>query len=174
MKLVEPSADYRETFLDFVRDVKNTGYLTYDIYRSAETDFGAYLRKLKDQAAGINIDEGWCPCRSFWLVDDSAAVAGVIRIRFDMKPELRMNFGNIGYEIKSSERGRGYGSLLLNEGLKEARKLGLKTAVLICRPGNTASAGLIRKFGGELTAEFCDGDISLLRFEIDLEKKDKG
>ena len=157
MKLITPSTEYEESFMDFVRDTKETGYESYDLYRKAETDFGGFLSDLKDAAAGLNQTCGWPACSSFWLIDDEQ-VAGVIRIRHDVESPLQQKLGHIGYEIKSSERGRGLGSRLLQLGLSEAEKLGLDDVLITVHEDNAASMRLIEKFGGRFIQSFDDED----------------
>ena len=60
-----------------------------------------------------------------------------------------MNFGgHIGYWVRPSERGRGYGKLMLRLALPKARRLGIHNALVTCDLGNTASRKVIEANGG--------------------------
>ncbi len=39
LRLVEPTILYKESFLEFVKDVKETGYESYEHYIEAESSF---------------------------------------------------------------------------------------------------------------------------------------
>ncbi|QUH27658.1 GNAT family N-acetyltransferase [Vallitalea guaymasensis] len=168
VKLVEPSILYRDSFLEFIEDVKETGYESYELYTKAEEDFNEFIKDLLDSSKGINIPEGWIPCSSFWLVDDVGEVIGVIRIRHSVDSEFLQMIGHIGYEIKSTHRNKGYGSKLLELGLVEARKLGLEEVIITCNENNIGSRKIIEKFKGKYIKSIFDTDDqrNLLQYKI--------
>ncbi|GMQ60532.1 GNAT family N-acetyltransferase [Vallitalea sediminicola] len=158
IKLVEPSIVYRESFIEFIEDVKETGYESYELYTKAEKDFNEFIKDLLDSSKGINIPEGWVPCSSFWLVDNVGEVIGVIRIRHSVDSEFLQMIGHIGYEIKSTHRKKGYGSKLVELGLLEARKLGLEEVIITCDENNIGSKRIIEKFKGKYIKSFFDDE----------------
>ncbi|GMQ64450.1 GNAT family N-acetyltransferase [Vallitalea maricola] len=168
VKLVEPSILYRESFLDFIEDVKETGYESYELYSKAEKDFNEFIKELLNSSKGINIPEGWVPCSSFWLVDNLEEVIGVIRIRHCVNSEFLEMVGHIGYEIKSTHRKKGYGSKLLELGLVEARKLGLEEVIITCDENNIGSRKIIEKFKGKYIKSIFDMDNqrNLLQYKV--------
>lgn len=168
LKLVEPSVEYKESFLDFVEDVKKTGYESYNLYTKSEEDFEEFIIDLKNSGLGINLPEGWAPCSSYWLVDAIREVVGVIRIRHRVDSEFLQKIGHIGYEIKSTRRKEGNGSKILELGLSEARKIGLKNALITCDEGNIGSKKIIEKFNGKYKGSFVDDESGkiFLQYEI--------
>jgi predicted acetyltransferase len=76
--------------------------------------------------------------------------------------------GHIGYEIRPTQRKRGYGKLILRLALQEARALGIDRALLTCDCTNAASRRIIEANGGMLEDELQQGDgkPSKLRFWI--------
>ncbi len=100
VKLVLPNIKYRKSFLEFVKDVKETGYESYPLYVKAEEDFEAFVAEQEDQSNGINIPDDWVPYNSYWLVNLNEEVIGVIRVRHRVDSVYLETKGHIGYEIK--------------------------------------------------------------------------
>lgn len=168
IKLFEPSILFKDSFLEFVEDVKNTGYESYELYTKAEEDFQEFVTDLTNSSKGFNIPQGWVPCSSYWLVDDSGEVVGVIRIRHRVDSDYLQMIGHIGYEIKSSRRKEGYGSKLLELGLTEARKIGLEKVLITCDEDNVGSIRIIEKFNGKYKKSFVDDESgkNVLQYEV--------
>lgn len=61
--------------------------------------------------------------------------------------------GNIGYKIRPSERGKGYGNIILEEILKVAKKMSLETVFLQCQSDNIPSKKVILHNKGILIKE---------------------
>lgn len=89
------------------------------------------------------------PFSTFWLVDGPQFL-GRIAIRHRLSPPLEEQGGHIGYAVRRSARGRGYGHAVLQLGLAEAKKLGLSRVLLTCEEGNEPSMRIIEKAGGTL------------------------
>ena len=67
-----------------------------------------------------------------------------------MNEALRKHGGNIGYSIRPSERGKGYGTKMLKEMLKIAKGCGLDKALLTVADDNIPSRRVVENNGGEL------------------------
>ena len=61
--------------------------------------------------------------------------------------------GNIGYGIRPSARGRGFGTELLRQTLVRARELGLSRVLLTCAQRNLPSVRTILGNGGRLDSQ---------------------
>lgn len=167
-KLVRPSAYFRVTFLDFVADVKATGYESYSLYIKAEDNFDEFIIQLNEASEGKNLPEGWVPCSSFWLVDEKEEVIGVIRIRHSVDSDFLQMIGHIGYEIKSTQRKMGHGTNILKLGLIEAKKIGLGVVLITCDEDNLGSLRIIEKFDGKYKKSFINPDTNKIvkQFEV--------
>ncbi len=155
MELVRPSTKYKESFIEgikeFQTDTEKTRFRhVHNINISeVEKDFEAYLEKLEKQALGIDLPSGYVPATTLWLVDDGEYI-GSANIRHILNENLLKMGGNIGYGIKPSKRGKGYGTKILELALSEAKKLGIDRVLVTCDDDNIGSAKIIEKNGGVL------------------------
>ncbi len=147
LRLVEPNEGLRDAFLEMARDWQQAGE---DRYAAALEDFPAYLRRLRDYARGIGLKPGHVPETTYWLLRGEETIVGVGRLRHRLTLALRELGGHIGYDIRPSERRKGYGTALLGLTLREARARGLRRVLLTCDDDNVASARIIEKNGGVL------------------------
>jgi predicted acetyltransferase len=121
------------------------------------TDFPEYLKAQVDMSKGLGIDLTiYVPQTRYWLIIDGRPV-GVGKLRHYLNDSLRIFGGHIGYSIRPSERGKGYGGLILSELLKEAQRKGIAEALLMCREDNIRSRKVIEHNGGSLE-DISDGE----------------
>lgn len=97
----------------------------------------------------IDLPEGLVEQSIFWLYDDDIPV-GFGKIRHRLTDSSRINGGNIGYAINNRFRGKGYGKLILNLLLLEAKKMKIGEILLTVDNGNEASKRIIEENGGVL------------------------
>lgn len=87
--------------------------------------------------------------RAFWLVDETGRILGGSGLRERGTPFLLYEGGHIGYDIRPSERRKGYGTLILALTLQKAREMGFKRVMLSCEPDYLPSVQVIVKNGGK-------------------------
>lgn len=80
-------------------------------------------------------------------------LVGTIQLRHSIPKPLEICGGHIGYEIRPSERRKGYGKAMLKEVLKIARQLGMKRVRIDCDKENAASRNTILACGGVFDKE---------------------
>jgi predicted acetyltransferase len=117
------------------------------------TDFEGFIQLCSDEAVGRNLPLGRVPQSTFWLVRDGRRILGCSRLRHTLNAFLEEEGGHIGYDVRPSERRRGYGTLLLRLTLDKARDLGLKRVLITADSRNVASWRIIEKNGGILQSE---------------------
>ena len=88
--------------------------------------------------------------RVFWLIDETGRILGSSEVRERDTPFLIYEGGHIGYDIRPSERRKGYGTLILALTLQKAREMGFKRVMLSCEPDYLPSVQVIVKNGGKL------------------------
>ncbi|MGO4695937.1 GNAT family N-acetyltransferase [Paenibacillus sp. 2TAB26] len=120
----------------------------YDIDYS---QFPAFIRKNIAISQGIDLLPQHVPQTVFWLFVDSYPV-GYGKLRHYLNDNLKISGGHIGYTIRPSKRGKGYGTVMLNELLKNAENMGIKDVMLSCVESNIASRRVIELNNGVLEA----------------------
>ena len=150
VRLVEPAADLEAAFRDMAAEWRASGV---DRFAQALSDFAAYVQALEAQKDPDNLPPGWVLGSTFWLVTGDGRVVGTSRLRHWLVPHLELEGGHIGYDVRPSARGKGYGTALLALTLEKARELGLEDVLVTCDTDNVASARVIEKNGGRLVGQ---------------------
>ena len=148
--LIEPTEELAAEFRTMAEEYQVTGD---ERYKLAIEDFTAYFRSLMKYAKGVDLPPGHVPSSTFWLVSGSSRIIGRSSLRHRLTAELEHEGGHIGYDIRPSERRKGYGSLILRLTLKRARGKGLRRVFITCDTDNVGSAKVIEKNGGELQGQ---------------------
>lgn len=167
MNLVYPVLEYKEAFssyyLEYKTDILKHNHLYLDLYELGYSNYEAYIEKLSKQREGLNLPEGWAPSHTLFLVENED-IKGIIRIRMNLASEYIENFiGHIGYDIKASERRKGYGLEILRLGLGKAKEFGLKEVLVLCSDANLASRKIIEHCEGNFESTIIDPDGEVLR-----------
>ena len=145
--MIEPTEESAAALRAMAEEYRAAGD---DRYKLALEDFDAYFRGLVKYAEGVNLPPGHVPSSTFWLVADGGRIIGRSSLRHRLTAELAHEGGHIGYDIRPSERRKGFGTLILKLTLQRAREMGLGRVFITCDADNVASAKVIEKNGGEL------------------------
>ncbi len=123
-------------------------------------DYAAFVRALEEEALGRGLRPGLVQQSVFWLVREGErndargpVIVGASRLRHTLNAALEDVGGHIGYDVRPSERRKGYGTRLLALTLERARAAGLARVLLTCNSANVASARIIEKNGGVLASQ---------------------
>jgi predicted acetyltransferase len=161
---------HHEAFLQMLADYAAHDPQNGEFYQRGRTDFPAYVQRLENEEQGIIIRPGWVPCSHRWLLVDTGAIVGIVRIRHNIStPFLAEEAGHIGYDVPPSFRGHGYGIACLMAGLEVACTLGLECVLLFADTDNPASWRTIEHCGGVFEKEFYSSHYQTLvrRYWID-------
>ena len=161
--------DVREAFLDYAMEFRTAGEpFRQDDLRAAEQDWDGFIRQRLDFAAGRNLPADCVPQTDYALMRDGR-ILGTGRFRPRLNAFLMVIGGHIGYDVRPSERGKGYATMILRLCVELTRQAGLPQVLLTCAKANAASARVIAKCGGVLENEVTsprDGRPAL-RFWVD-------
>ena len=116
-------------------------------------DFEGSIRKLEESSRGRNLPAGYVPATTFFLVRSGQTILGRSSLRHRLTPALEHEGGHIGYDVRPSQRRKGYGTLILALTLEKAREMGLTRVLVTCDTDNVASRRIIQKNGGKFQDE---------------------
>ena len=173
--LLDPTVELEDAYRSMVDDYAGTEEKRF---RRTPEDFAAFVGRLADQAAGVGIENGQVPWNTYWLVRGAcrgagATILGTSRLRQRLNDHLLITGGHIGYDIRPSQRGKGYGRGILALTLEKARAMGIDRAMVNCTGSNVASARIIEANGGVLMDEIHSEPMGgmLRRYWIELSRK---
>jgi predicted acetyltransferase len=118
-------------------------------YNMSITEFKDYLYQNINISKGIELEPDWVPQTKYWLIVDGHPV-GFGKQRLYLNDNLRINGGHIGYCIRPTARGKGFGNILLRELLKKAKEKNIPKVLITCDDINIASRRVIEYNGGKL------------------------
>jgi len=154
MELVEPTVEYKDSFIEAVKEFRKDEDYTYrnKWYRSLsipelEADFERFVEMQRSRARGENLPEGYVPGSEFWLVDGGEFI-GRATVRHRLNEKLIKVGGHVGFDVRPSKRGRGYGKGILKLALEKAKELGITNVLVTCDIRNEASRKIIEHSGG--------------------------
>ena len=150
LTLVKPSATFQKQYCAMVQEFMQTDEGWFNNFPLALEDFASYVHELEDEAQGINLPPGVVLQETYWLVRDGKHVLGEIRLRPHLTPPFEQHNGHIGYNIRPSERRKGYATCQLALMLDEVRRRNISHVMLTVDGDNPASVRAIEKNGGKL------------------------
>lgn len=154
LRLIKPTTKLENQYADMMQDWFDSGdelvpfILKYDF-----KDFKKFIEQINGFEKGIDIHESFIAHSTFWLMNDDNKILGVVNIRHDLTPNLKKEGGHIGYGIRPTERRKGYATKILELALVEAKKLGIKRALITCNHDNIGSIKTILNNKGEFFEE---------------------
>ena len=159
MRLIFPTMDYKEKAIQFINefyeynsDINGSGSLDKHLKKST---YEEWIKKVYADIDIANLLPSKVPSLTyFYIRERDDKIIGMINIRLSLNDILRKEGGHIGYCIRPTERRKHYAANMLNDALKVYDTLGIHEVIISCDKSNIASAGVIKKCGGELEAEF--------------------
>ena len=112
----------------------------------------------------------------YWAVDGERFI-GEFQLRTEFPERVMREIGSIGYAVRFSEWGKGYGTEILRQGLQIAREHGMDRVLLTINEKNAASIRVCEKLGGQWADTIdafndAEGRHRLRRYWIDLRHAD--
>jgi predicted acetyltransferase len=166
MKIIKPDESHKKEFLNYVLEA----YLANEkeIPLNYKGNYEIWLRDIKNEEKGINLKENRVSATTYFVFDNNKIV-GTLSIRHNLDLPCVYNFvGHIGYNVRVSERNKGYGKKILELGLKECKKMQIENVLITCLESNIASKKIILSQGGILENKiyFEEEDENICRYII--------
>ncbi len=157
LELVKPAIKHGPDYLAMVDEFLESGEeYGYNNIELARQDFAAFVHELEAESQGIGLPPGFPAQQTYLLIKEHQMVVGEIRFRPVLTPPYEKYNGHIAYDIRPSQRGKGYATHQLALVLEEARKLGLPFVTLTVENENPASVRVIQKNSGKLLGTIKD------------------
>lgn len=154
-RLARPQQRYKDSYIDAVREfIRDGDAITWHPDILAER-FDEFLKVL--QQAETEPLAGMAPASHFWLISADQRYLGDVNIRHHLNASLRRFGGHIGYRIRPSERGKGFGTLICRLGIAQARQRHIGDILITCDDNNIASCKIIEANGGVLQDKIDNG-----------------
>lgn len=145
IRLAEPSKQYIASYIEAYEEYQAHHIHSYGLSDAANVDI---LKKFDDYRNERNLKPGRIGAHYFWLVDDEKDYfIGEVTIRHGLNEVLERYGGHIGYGVRLSEWDKGFGTLMLELALIEAKKIGLSEILITCNDHNVGSARVMEKNG---------------------------
>jgi len=117
--------------------------------------YSEMLTILEDEREGRNMAEGRVPHTMLYGFLDGKII-GRVSIRHELNDFLLRRGGHIGYAVADGYRGKGFATLLMLEGMKYCKSLGLSEILVTCDNANVPSWKIIEKFEARLENKIID------------------
>ncbi|MFA5934659.1 MAG: GNAT family N-acetyltransferase [Candidatus Paceibacterota bacterium] len=153
IQLVKPQLKYKDSFYEAIAEFEKEEKGYSDFFNGFENKFDEFILKLENAEKGIGLEEGYVPYTYMFLVDDDKYI-GTVSIRHKLNDILKKEGGHIGYDVRPSERRKGYGTMILKLSLLIAKQIGLDRVMITCDDNNVASWKIMEKNGAVLDEKY--------------------
>jgi len=160
--LILPDLKYAAPYIAALREGLNLGVSppkTEEEIQYIEKNILEHLAELNDQHTPITLPTGKVvqkvPHNLFWLIEEDKFI-GMVSIRYELNDFLFHHGGHIGYGIRPSAQGVGYGKIILKLALEKLKERGVHRVLLTCDDRNAASYHVIEANGGVLERKGAD------------------
>lgn len=150
--LKSPTLKDKASWLDYVKEYRMDDAKGHPLNYYVNSTYEGWLWRITE-ASKRDIHTAKIPV-SVYFVFESDYLVGTLSIQHSLLNwDLAFYGGHVGYSVRPSKRGQGYGTQILSLALFECQKLGLEKIMVSCRRENVASAKVIENNLGVLTRE---------------------
>lgn len=169
MQLSLPDSRYKKSYIEAQRELRAEGAAEHIDFERLKLRFDYYVQHLILQSRGVGLAKGMVPFTEYWIVKDRHFI-GRITLRHHLNASLENLGGHIGYEIRPTERRKGYGRQALAMLLPLAKDFGLNEVLITCNDDNVGSIRIIEANGGVLQdrVQNADRPMPTRRYKITL------
>lgn len=168
LRLIKPTLDFAEPYLAMEMEELSCDPRLIGIVPTNNEELERHIKLCEHQET--QGDESTCgvPQTTYWLLCDESGIVGTCRLRHRLTQQLEIVGGHIDYGIRTSLRGKGYGTELLRLLIDKAASIGIDRLLIMCRENNYASIRVVEKNGGVFEGKSINQNLGvILRYWID-------
>lgn len=150
LRLIRRCPEYVVGYKEFCQELYDHNVVYFRPTRPENID-ADWFSRTKDwyEKKEKGLIEGQSPSLHYWAVDGEQFI-GEFQLRTEFTEKVLMDIGSIGYGVKVSQWGKGYGTEILRQGLAIAKAQGMEKVLFTINEKNTASIHVCEKLGGIL------------------------
>lgn len=150
LQLIKRCPEYVSGYKDYCRELYDNNIVYFRPCDPDSIDENWFFRtKPWYDKKEKGLIEGQAASFHYWAVDDGKFI-GEFQLRTQFTEKVLTDIGSVGYAVRVSEQGKGYGTEILRQGLMLAKEYGMEKVLLTINEENTASIRLCEKAGGIL------------------------
>jgi predicted acetyltransferase len=135
-KLIRPSTEYQESYLEALREFHSEGRYTYN---TMNAERGEPHQPLQEWVEPV-------PETVLWMVKDTNYL-GTVDIRHRLNWHLEKWGGHLHYVLRPSMRGKGFGRKMLLKSIPFVNYLGIEKALITVNPKNKPAIKILESCG---------------------------
>lgn len=155
-KLVKPSADFKESFLEALAEFHAEGRYKFLNEHEISENFEKFVDELSEGKRHLHKPyTDWVepvPETILWMVKDDKYI-GSFNIRHRLNWHLEKWGGHLNFVIRPSMRGKGFGKKMLQKAIPCVAHLGIEKALVTADPNDPAVNRIVEFCGAELEDE---------------------
>ena len=162
-----PSETDKNSWLDFVKDAKKFYSDATPLGFKGEEYYREWLNNIINLNLGSNLKTGITPQSTFFMFSGTRIV-GYLTIKRKIIDSKTV--GQLYFNIRPSDRKKGYGTKLLTAALKKCKDIQMSQVIISCPDESLGAIKLIERHGGKLAeTKFLKGtDIKMRIYLIEL------
>lgn len=165
----QEAIEFIEEHLKYNSDIAGVSGLHHE-YQNYEK----WIEKLEMQRNIETSPSSRCIGIQYFLIrENDNKLVGMINLRWNLDEWMIKNAGHIGYDIRPTERRKGYNKISLYLCLLKAKELGLDKVLLTAADNNLGSVKTIKALGGILEnkiPDYEDENTLMGRYWIDVDE----
>lgn len=167
-RLRSPTLQDKEKYLKYLNEWGDKEKIIPYSSRLFERSYEKFVEELPLREQGLIEPDRLVPELILILVDEDGHIYGTLSFRLKLNNHLLAYDGHIGYGISPSQRGKGYGKLILKLALEIAKARGFEKVLITCNEENIKSEAVILSQGGILENTVYKTDGYIKRYWIHL------
>jgi len=161
-----PELQDEKEYLEYLKEWEDSSKIIPFSSKLQGRDFKTFVEEIPLREQGLIDPEHRVPELVMFLVDEASNIYGVLSFRLKLNDHLLAYDGHIGYGIRPSQRGKGYGKLILKLALEIAKEREFEKVLITCNEENLRSEAVILSQGGKLENKVYKTDGYIKRYWI--------